>query len=316
MLHLAATKTLSAISIDEIAQLVPALLAECREIRFEGGVCRDRDHVRREGLRVIQGSHPYPGCRYQLAVRVSAPPTLTEDERAELRQIVRHSGRGRAARAAREEYRNKMQELLSSHPKATKVKRYEIELLHDEPHRFEIRLSDRSSGLVTEMVVNDPARHPEIRVTSHGMFTGGWPRRGEFRASGTCDLGKIPAKHSLRSQIEGDFEHRRLRADGHMHIGENGDRWEARIRIRIGGRGLLIRPAAAALALIAGSRARRAFRQSVQNGPDITAELRNQLDQARLETGDSDQSQSTQYARTILDGYMNTIVEADSGPTA
>lgn len=317
VLHLEAKRTLSALSVDELVRLVPALLSECRDIRFEAGVCVDRQGVRREGLRVVEGVHPIPGCRYSLAVSVPAPPALTDEERAELRKVFRHSGSGRAARAAaQEDYHRRAQELLSSHPKTTQVKRYETTLQRDEPGRFEIRVLDQSSGVVAEIAILGPAGQPKVRVDANGSFTGKWPRRGQFRASGGCDLSRIPAKHSLGSQIEGSFDHRHLRGDGHVHIGSRGDSWEVRIRMRIGGKGLLLRPATTALAYIAGGRARRAFRQSVEIGPDITAELRSQLAQARLKSDYPDHSESMRYARSVVDDYMKRILESDPASSA
>lgn len=265
----------------------------------------------------MDGVHPVPGCRYSLAVSVPAPPALTEEERAELRKVFRHSGSGRAARAAaQEEYHLKAQEFLSSHPKTTQVKRYEGTLLHDEPGRFEVRVLDQSSGVIAEIAIQGPAGQPEVRVDASGTLAGKWPQRGKFRASGRCDLSRIPAKQSLGSQIEGDFEHRHLRGDGHVHIGGRGDSWEVRIRMRIGGKGLLLRPAAASLAVIAGGRARRAFRQSVENGPDVTAELHSRLAQVRLKSDYSDHPQSMQYARSVVDDYMKRILESDPASSA
>jgi hypothetical protein len=236
--RVSATKLVSAIDPTEPMAWLPALLSECRALRFEGGVCVDGAGARREGLRVIEGAHGVPGCRYQLVMEVPVSQEPATASGAERRQEQRIPSQ-RRRRPLPGEHRAGPRETLAVGPQPTRLKRYELTLVRDDPHVVEVAVAGEASGAEGSIAVDSPGGRPTVRAHAQGVLGGNWLQRGRFTASGRSGLGDLPPHRSTGPQAEASFRHRLFRGGGSLHIRGRGERWEAQVRLRLGGRGVL-----------------------------------------------------------------------------
>jgi hypothetical protein len=82
-MRLGGSTEVTALDPKPFAAALPALLAGWRALAFTGGgVVHPVTRTTHEGLRLVEGVHPYPGARYRLKVREETAPEPTAHELA------------------------------------------------------------------------------------------------------------------------------------------------------------------------------------------------------------------------------------------
>jgi hypothetical protein len=282
---------------------LPMFLGLWRGLRFDPAVL-DRDGRRREGLRVVAGSHPRPGTRYSVTMVARRPPEPTPSEREELSKLLRERHTD-TDRAAREWFARRRETAEAAGRLETVLTTSTVEVVADDSHRVVVRTThDNDGGVVIEAELARPARPERLTIDTTSNVRGNWLTRGKLKVQASCELDSLPSAHNSAPQFTGSLRHRHLRGWASIAISENDSgRWDVDVRIRVRGR-RLTRPLFAVASLFLGRYTRRRFDKAVDRLPE-KVERFNQDVRTRFGGMPSPQS----IASDALDGLLADVAE-------
>jgi hypothetical protein len=254
---------------------IPAFVDLWRALRFDDGVI-DSTGRRREGLRVISGTHPQAGVRYRLttarSANLEAPPP--------------DSSRRRRTGAKR----------TDAAPAGQPTQSTTIEVLKFDPNAV-VQLTADDSPISTQIELTTVATPRRVITTIEGRVAGGWPIGGAVRAEVVGHLDAMTGPLPEGVVIDGHLRHRRLRGSMIASIADDSTGgWRIDVRMRLRGRGAL-RPLGFLASLFLAGPARRSLRRAMQAWPDRAEQLNHWVQQR----GGSDPSA---LARALLDGLL------------
>ena len=302
MLRLHARVAIPPVDTRNLIAALPVFLDLWRGLRFDPAVL-DRDGRRREGLRVVVGTHPRPGTRYSVTMMERRPPEPTASEREELSKILRerHSD---TDRAAREWFERRRETAEAAGRLETVLTSSTVEVVADDPHRVVVRTTHDNDGVAIEVELARPARPERLTIDATSNVPGNWLTKGKLKAQASCGLDSIPAAHNSSPQFAGSLRHRHLRGWASIAIAEtDGAYWDVDVRIRVRGR-RLTRPLFAVASLFLGRYTRRRFDKAVNRLPEKVERFNQEV---RTRFGGMPSPQS--IASDALDGLLADVAE-------
>jgi hypothetical protein len=217
---------------------LPGLLAELRRLTFADGVVEHPiTGERHEGLRLIEGTHPYPGAVYRLVIREENPPRPPDEETVVARRFDaadpraaadREGGRVAAARTAgRMDVR--WHALL-------------VTLASDDARRTTLRVRDEP-GEVEARVDLHPTSMVDVIVDLADLAPGSVLLRGGIQVLLRLDAARLPPYGTGSPQLVTTVRHPRGRVHGDVWFAaEPAGHWMVVARVAARGAGWWARP--------------------------------------------------------------------------
>jgi hypothetical protein len=285
---------------------LPFLVRRWRALRFEQGVYIDSHGRPREGLLVERGSHPLPGTSYRVVVGVEQSMDPAEHDataKTEPMDVERFDQRQEFERRSRrpQEYAE------PAGPAETIYSTTLIDLLGDNPRRFDVRFRDPEGGYAAEVQLHRPDRPERIVVdvsTTIDPIEWSWLTGGPIAVHVCFVPDQLPPAGGSTPPLVAEVRNPRGKVEAEMRIqGTAGGSWTIVADIRATGRGLA-RPIVAVLAPLAWRYFRRDFEFFVAALPKWVQEL----DAAAHEQNGAN-PEPEQLADELFDEFLSGVVE-------
>ena len=254
--------TVDPLDLRSLAAAIAEVLDCWRALQFDGGlVVVGGPGERREGLRVLAGTHPVAGTSYRVSLVEPVSPELTAEEQAELARIG-----GREPEVA-EWLRRRTARLEASGQRRTKTTTIVVDVREDTAAAMGLCLVLSDPSPVNVDLVLDRPRAPKgLSASVGGRIEGNWLMRGPVHGGGALSLDPLP-------QLELNVRHRRARGAAAVHTRLRDDgRWDVTFNVRARGAGLL-RPFAATVTPWLATKARQRVQAVVAALPERVSQF-------------------------------------------
>src|SRR5574341_74024 len=305
MFRIRAQAEVNAIDLRPFIAALPVLVRRWRALRFEQGVYIDSHGRPREGLRVERGAHPLAGTSYRVVVGVEQ--TTDPAEHGAIAQPEPTDAEGFAQRPAFERSRQPQESAAPAVRAETLYTTTLIDLLGDNPGRFDVRFRDPEGSYAAEVQLHRPHRPERIIVdvrTTIDPIEFEWLTRGPIVVHVCFAPDQLPPAGGSTPPLIAEVRNPRGKAEAEMRVEERGSRsWTIVVDVRARGRGLA-RPIVAVLAPLARRYVRPEFEFLMAQLPKWVDEL-NGLTYEEYGANPAPE----QLADELFDEFLSGVVE-------